>query len=108
MEDNTNATPEPITGEAARAILEAAIRERLGDDWDDEHAGWTLVSGHDYLARLNKGRVNIDFYVDLLGNVKIEEKPITPGQDQGRATAWLILGGSIVAALIIARIAGFL
>ncbi|PJF23380.1 MAG: hypothetical protein CUN56_01245 [Phototrophicales bacterium] len=108
MTDETPHSVEPIPPEEARAILDAAIRERLGDDWDDEHTGWTLISGHDYMARLNKGRVNIDFYVDLLGNVRVEEKPITPGQDQGRVTAWLILGGSMVLALIIARLAGFL
>lgn len=33
------------------------------------------------MARLTKGRTNLDFYVDLLGNVTIEQKEITLPQD---------------------------
>lgn len=97
-----------IPPEAARAILEAAIRERLGDDWQDEEDGWVRVTGHDYMARLTRGRTNLDFYVDLLGNVTVEEKPISPGQDTGRLFAWMILLLVLVIVLLLARIAGFL
>jgi hypothetical protein len=75
---------EPIPAEQARVLLEQAIRERLGDDWKDDDSGWTKVTGHDYMARLTKGRVNVDFYVDLLGNVTVETSEINPAQDSGR------------------------
>lgn len=97
-----------IPPEEARAILEAAIRERLGDDWQDEEDGWVRLSGHDYMARLTRGRTNLDFYVDLLGNVTVEEKPISPGQDTGRLFAWMFLLLALVIALLLARIVGFL
>jgi hypothetical protein len=97
-----------IPPEQARALLDEAMRQRLGDDWQDDEDGWLLVTGHDYMARVTKGRVNIDFYVDLLGNVTVEEKPIGPGQESGRILAWMILGLSLAIALLIARIVGWL
>lgn len=98
---------EPISGEQARHILETAIRQRLGDTWDDEETGWAMVSGHDFMARLTRGRVNLDFYVDLLGNVTVEEKEIGAAQASGRLMAWLFLLGSLMVAAIIARLAGY-
>jgi hypothetical protein len=60
------------------------------------------------MARLTRGRRNVDFLVDLLGNVSIEEKPITSAQVQGRLNAWLLLGASLFLALLLAYVAGFL
>jgi hypothetical protein len=97
---------EPIPAEQAREILHNAIRERLGEHWDDEETGWAVISSHDYMARLTRGRKNLDFYVDLLGEVTIEEKDITPAQEQGRLLAWVLLFGSLVIALIVARLTG--
>lgn len=112
MTDSTNQTTQdeidPIPPEQARALLEAAIRARLGDRWDDEETGWALVSGHDYMARLTRGRVNLDFYVDLLGNVTVEEREIGPAQEHGRVVAWMVLLGSLLVALLVARLAGYL
>lgn len=99
---------DPIPAEQAREILYAAIRERLGEDWDDEFDGWTVVTGHDYMARLTNGKQTMDFYVDLLGEVTVKEQEALPGIETGRMTAWLWLGGSLFAALVIARLAGFL
>lgn len=99
---------EPIPPEQARAIRDAAIVERLGKNWDDEQEGWTLVSGHDYMARLAKGRRSVDFYVDLLGNVTVEERSDNIVQGGGRTLAWALLGGSALLAIILARIAGYL
>jgi hypothetical protein len=98
---------EPIPAEQARVLLEQAIRERLGDDWRDDDSGWTKVTGHDYMARLTKGRVNVDFYVDLLGNVTVETSEINPAQDSGRMIAWMLLVLSLAIAFLIARIVGF-
>lgn len=99
---------EPIAPEQARAILDQAMRERLGDDWEDEESGWILISGHDYMARVTRGRVNVDFYVDLLGNITVTEKTISPAQDSGRALAWLLLMVSLGIAFLLARAVGWL
>lgn len=112
MTDNKDNQPadelEPIPAEQAREILRSAIEEKLGKHWNDEESGWMVVSRHDYMARLTRGNKNIDFYVDLLGNLTVEEKEISGGQENGRFYAWLILGGSIIAALVLARLAGYL
>lgn len=99
---------EPISGEEARAILEEAIRQRIGAEWENDPDGWTRVTGHDFMARLTRGRSNLDFYVDLLGEVTIEETEISPAQDVGRPLALIFLIGSALAALILARLAGYL
>lgn len=99
---------EPIPAETARRLLYDAIRERLGEHWNDEESGWRIVSGHDYMARLTRGNRNVDFFVDLLGNVTIEEKPIGPAQIQGRLNAWMLLGASLILALLLAYVSGFL
>lgn len=112
MSDRSDVTPpaevDPISAEQARTLLYAAIRDRLGEHWNDEESGWRMVTGHDYMARLTRGRRNIDFMVDLLGNVTVEEKPIGPAQMQGRLYAWLLLGASMILALLLAYLAGFL
>ncbi len=97
---------ETIEPEQARKILEQAIRERLGEHWDDEETGWVRVTGHDYMARLTRGRRNMDFYVDLLGNVTVEEKELSVVQQQGRMMAWMILLGSLLIAYAVARLTG--
>ena len=98
---------EPITSQQARAVLNAAIRERLGDDWETDPDGWTRVDSGDFYARLNKGRRNLDFYVDLLGEVRVEDSDINPAQEYGRLLALFFLSGSILLALIIAHVAGY-
>jgi hypothetical protein len=98
---------EPIPPEQARAILDQAMRERLGDDWEDESSGWQLVTGHDYMARVTRRDKNVDFYVDLLGNVKVEEKQINPAQASGRLVAWVLLLISLGVAYMLARAVGW-
>lgn len=95
---------DPIPAERAREILEAAIRERLGDNWEDEDNGWTRVTGHNYMARMTRGRMNIDFYVDLLGNVTVEQSNSAPLLETGRLLLIMLLGLSIVIAFLIVRI----
>ncbi len=86
-----DAAPEPIAPAEARAALDRAMAERLGPDWQDEGSGWLLVTGNDYMARVTRGSLNIDFLVDLLGHVSIEEKPLSPAQSSGRLIAWTLL-----------------
>jgi hypothetical protein len=99
---------EPISPEQAREILEQAIREKLGADWHDEDSPWQWVTGHDFMARVTRGRKNVDFYVDLLGDVTITESEINPAQDSGRLIAWTLLGLSLAIAVLVARIVGWL
>src|SRR4051794_30504414 len=110
-DSNPPSTPEPIepiSGEEARVILEQAISKKLGPNWRDDDSGWTMVTGHDFMARMTNGLINTDFYVDLLGAVNIEEKPLNPAQASGRLVAWTLLGASLAIAFLIARIAGWL
>jgi hypothetical protein len=102
-----NDSIEPIPPEQARVILEQAMRERLGNHWQDEDSGWQLVSGHDYMARVTRGDKNVDFYVDLLGDVTVEEKDINPAQASGRMVAWVLLLVSLGVAYVLARAVGW-
>ncbi|MBW4437260.1 MAG: hypothetical protein KME04_09005 [Pleurocapsa minor GSE-CHR-MK-17-07R] len=104
----TDSGRDPISPEQARAALDAAMAERLGDNWADEDSFWVLVTGHDYMARVNGFGKNIDFYVDLLGNVTIEEKPLDPTQSSGRTIAWVILILALGIAYLFARAVGWL
>ncbi len=99
---------EPIPPEQAREILERAMTARLGAEWRDEDSGWQLVTGHDYMARVTRGRINVDFYVDLLGEVSVTEGEINSAQDSGRMLAWMFLGLSLAIAFLLARIVGWL
>lgn len=103
-----NEPPEPIAAEAARERLEAAMAARLGEDWRDEGSGWLLVSAHDYMARVTRGSRNVDFYVDLLGDVTIEEKEISAAQSSGRLIAWALLLLLLGVAYLFGRAVGWL
>jgi len=98
---------EPIPAEQARILLERAILERCGENWRDEDSGWIFVTGHDYMARLTRGRVNVDFYVDLLGDVSVTESAINPAQESGRILAWMLLLLSLGIAYLLARAVGW-
>lgn len=99
--------PTPISGEEARDLLNRAIIQHLGERWDDPEIGWAVISRHDFMARLTNGRRVMDFYVDLLGEVRVEEKsPST--EDRGRIIAALMAVIIIMAALILARAMGFM
>jgi hypothetical protein len=41
-----------------------------------------------------------------LGNVTVEEKELSPVQQQGRLVAWSILLGSLIIAYVVARLTG--
>jgi hypothetical protein len=96
---------EPISPEQARSLLEAAIRARLGEGWDDPETGWVRVTGHDYMARLTRGRTNLDFYVDIVGNVTVEQTGLSEAQTSGRLVVLVLLALSVAIALLIVQIA---
>lgn len=95
---------EPIPPAQAREILEAAIRERLGDEWDDPETGWIRLTGHDYMARLARGRVVLDFYVDLMGSVTVEKSTQNTPGDNVRLVMLILIALSLVIAFMIVRI----
>lgn len=105
-------SPEIITPDKAREALYTAVRARIGADWnpdaEDDESEWWVVTGHDYMLRLTNGYQNLDFHVDLLGQVSVEEKAITPGLFSGQLLAWVLLGGSLIIALIVAQAIGWL
>lgn len=100
--------PEPISPAQARARLQEAIRQRLGEDWREAENAWLVVHESDYLIRLNKGVLNLDFQCDLLGVVSVSESPANPVQMSGRLIAWMVLGASLLVALAIANALGVL
>ena len=104
----TPTPPEPIPPEQARLALDRAMAERLGPGWQEEGSGWLLVTGNDYMARVTRGSINLDFMVDLLGNVTIEEKPLNPAQTSGRLIAWTLLLLALGIIYLIARALGWL
>lgn len=97
---------EPIAADVARARIQSTIEEHLGADWNDEDTGWIVVYDSDFLVRLTRGKVNLDFQSDLLGEISITEREINPVQGSGRLLAWMILGVSLLLALVLARLAG--
>lgn len=99
---------EPIEPEQARIILDQAMDDLLGENWRDDNSGWALITGHDYMARVTKGRRNIDFYVDLLGEVTIEEREISSAQSTGRTLFWILLFLSLAIAYSFLRAIGWL
>ncbi len=97
--------PNIIPPHEARALVKNAIITRYGDTWDSD-GGWLVVHQSDYLIRINKGVLNVDFACDLIGNVTITESPISPLQASGRIVAWMVLGASMLIALAIAWATG--
>jgi len=91
---------DPIPPEEARQRLQAALEPYLAD-------GWAVVAEHDYMARLTLGGRNLDFYVDLLGNVEMEEKSLSIGQSSGQLVAWLLLLVTFLVVLPIASPLGW-
>jgi hypothetical protein len=101
--------PTILPDEEAKAILEKAIVEKLGPNWNADDSGWTIISSHAYMARLNKGRTNVDFYVDYFtGEVSTEVKTVNEGQDVGRLIGWVLFGLFAAAVIVLARGLGWI
>lgn len=92
---------EPISPAAAKAILDDALQPYLDDDWH-------VLDRGAYVARLTKGTRNLDFQVDLLGEVAITETELTPLQESGRLIAWALLIATLLVVLTLASVLGFI
>lgn len=101
----TASEPEIIPAAAARAAIHAKILATLGEHYERD---WLTIHDADYLVRLNRGVINMDFQCDLLGSVEVIERPVNPLQASGRFLAWTILVASLFIALFIAFAAGVL
>ncbi|NJL93155.1 MAG: hypothetical protein HC915_05225 [Anaerolineae bacterium] len=92
---------EPIAPEAAAVILAPKLAEL-------EAEGWVVLVQTDYMARLTRGKSNLDVRVDLLGQLELEEKPLTLPQESGRIIATLFLIIFFLLALVLASGLGVL
>jgi hypothetical protein len=105
MTDSTDPI-EPIPAEQARQRLAEHIVQTLGPTWDDPERGWSVISRTDYAARLTDGKRVLDFYVDLLGEVSLKERPATT-EDRGRVIGAMLLAALLMLAVLVARASGF-
>jgi hypothetical protein len=92
---------EPISAAEAEAILEKTLQPYLTD-------GWHVLDRNAYSARLTRGTRNLDIRVDLLGQIETQESGLTPLQESGRLTAWILLITSLLVALAVSTALGIL
>jgi len=105
----TEGEPQILPEDEAKARLRAAIDDTLGPGWDADGSGWQVVSNHAYMARLNKGRTNVDFHVDYFtGEVTHEVKQVDEGQDAGRAVAGVVVLVFAVLVVVLGRGLGWI
>lgn len=90
-----------VEPDEARQLLDDALAPYLAD-------GWTVLDRHDFMARLNRGEQNLEFYVGLTGEITIDEKPLSLIQSSGRVVAWLLLLLTFLIVVGIASILGWL
>jgi hypothetical protein len=83
---------EPISPQDAQVILQKALEPYLAE-------GWLVLDHSPYIARLTRGARNLDIRVDLLGQVEKKETGLTPLQESGRLTAWVLLLTALLVAL---------
>jgi hypothetical protein len=101
----TESPPPILPDDEAKEKLRAAIHDKLGVDWAER--GWVLVTHHAYMARLSKGRVNVDFHVDYFtGEVTVNVDEVNAGQQAGSAFGWVLLVLFAIIALMLARSLG--
>jgi hypothetical protein len=84
-----------VEPDEAAAILEPLVEELQAE-------GWVVIVQHDYMARLTRGRRNLDLEVTLLGEVLREEKPLSLVQESGQMVAVLLVLVLILAAISLA------
>ena len=92
---------EPLDPAEAERILEEAIAPYLADEW-------IVLHRSPYAVRLTRGLRNMDVRVDLLGQVETEETGLTPLQESGRLTAWVVMLAMLLVALALATALGIL
>jgi hypothetical protein len=94
MISDENNEVEIITPEQASAILQPKL-DAL------EAEGWIVLVQTDYMARLTREDRNLDVRVDLLGNLEMEEKPLSLVQESGQIISIIFLGVLILLVLVL-------
>ena len=89
-----------VEPDEAAAIINPVIEELEAD-------GWVVIVQNDYMARLTRGRRNLDLEVSLLGELHREEKPLSLVQESGQMVAILLVLISILAAISAASALGW-
>ena len=89
-----------VEPDEAAAIINPVIAEL-------EAEGWVVIVQNDYMARLTRGRRNLDLEVSLLGELHREEKPLSLVQESGQMVAILLVLISILAAISAASALGW-
>jgi len=92
---------EPISPAEAERVLQEAIDPYLTD-------GWRVLDRSSYAARLTRGMRNLDVRVDLLGEIDTQETSLTPLQESGRLTAWVLLLAALLVAFALATALGLI
>jgi hypothetical protein len=92
---------DPISPQEAEAILQQALKPYLAD-------GWHLIDHSAYAARLTREMRNLDVRVDLIGRVEVQESGLTPLQDSGRLTAWVLLLAALLVTLALSSALGII
>ncbi len=92
---------DPISPEDASAIMAQAIEKYTAE-------GWHVLTQSAYDARLTREMYNLDIRIDLLGQVETHESGLTPLQDSGRLTAWVLLLATLLLVLALASALGFI
>jgi hypothetical protein len=87
-----------IEPDQAGTILTAKIAEL-------ESEGWVMIVRTDYMARLTRGRRNLDVEIDLLGSVSERESPLSAAQESGQIIGVLLI---LVAVLLVITVASVL
>ncbi len=102
--------PEPqiLPPDEAKTALREAIARELGDIWADPDSKWVVVTNTDYMARLSKGKITVDFYVDYFTGEVTMQRALDAGREAGRIFAWMMLGLIAAIAVILARGLGYI
>ncbi|KAB2904023.1 MAG: hypothetical protein KJ064_14960 [Anaerolineae bacterium] len=90
---------EPISPEQAAAIIEPKLE-------DLQAQGWKIISATDYAARLTRDKMNLDVWVDLLGQIEMQEKPLTLMQESGQIIAVVLLIMIVLFVLVLLSVLG--
>jgi len=97
--NGTESEIEPISPEAAAAILQPLLCQ-------SEAEGWRVLVYNDYNAMLHRADKNLHIRIDLLGQVETLEKPLTPGQENARLVGYLLLVVMIALIITVASVLG--
>lgn len=93
--------PDIIEPEDAAKILKPVLEQYQSE-------GWVVILENDYAARITRGTKNIDLRVDLLGELSIEEKPLSEAQKVGQLVAIMLLIAGFLVLLTLVSALGLL